>query len=131
MTLRGHSDRVWSVAFSPDGKRIVSGSTVDSTIKVWDAVGGAEVLTLPSDGPVFGVAFSPDGKRIISCSFAGTVKVWDSATGTELMTLVFGHGIGVSSVAFSPDGKTIAAGSYDSIIKLWESGTRAAVGGSE
>jgi len=112
MTLRGHSERVWSVAFSPDGKRIVSGSSVDHTVRVWDAGGGAEVLTLPSDGPVHSVAFSPDGKRIISGSMAGTVKVWDSATGTELMTLR-GHSDRIWSVAFSPDGKTIAAGTDD------------------
>ncbi len=123
MTLRGHSERVWSVAFSPDGKRIVSGSSVDHTIKVWDAGSGAEVLTLPSDGPVFSVAFSPDGKRIISGSMAGTVKVWDSATGAELMTLRE-HSDRIWSVAFSPDGKTIAAGTEktgDDSIKLWES----------
>ena len=94
---------------------------MDHTIKVWDAGSGAEVLTLPGDGPVMGVAISPDGKRIISGSLAGTVKVWDSATGTELMTLVVGYETDVSAVAFSPDGITIAAGTYDSSIKLWES----------
>jgi WD40 repeat protein len=98
---------------------------------VWDAVSGAEVLTLPGDGPVLGVAISPDGKRIISGSMAGTVKVWDSATGTEFMTLVVGNRDDVSSVAFSPDGKTIAAGCFGNIIKLWESGPRPTVGGSE
>jgi len=123
MTLRGHSERVWSVAFSPDGRRIVSGSSVDPTIKVWDAGGGAEVLTLHGDGPAMGVAFSPDGKRIISGGMAGTVKVWDSAAGTELMTLVVGLESDISSVAFSPDGKTIAAGSFDDRIRLWESTT--------
>ncbi len=130
MTLRGHSDEVHGMAVSSDGKRIVSGSW-DPTIKVWDAVGGAEVLTLPGDGPVLGVAISPDGKRIISGSLAGTIKVWDSATGTELMTLVVGNRDDVSSVAFSPDGKTIAAGCFENIIKLWESGPRPVVGGSE
>jgi WD40 repeat protein len=125
MTLRGHSERVWSVAFSPDGMRIVSSSSVDPTIKVWDAVSGDEVLTLHGDGPAMGVAFSPDGKRIISGGMAGTVKVWDSATGAELMTLIVGNEVGVSSVAFSPDGKTIAAGIYGNIIKLWESTTPA------
>jgi WD40 repeat protein len=123
MTVRGHSERVWSVAFSPDGKRIVSGSSVDPTVRVWDAGSGAEILTLPSDGPVFSVAFSPDGKRIISGSMAGTVKVWDSATGAELMTLRE-PGDRIWSVAFSPDGKTIAAGTEetdDDSIRLWES----------
>ena len=123
MTLRGHSDEVTAMAFSPDGKRIVSGSSVNPTVRVWDVGGGAEVLSLPSDGPVLSVAFSPDGKRIISGSMAGTVKVWDSATGAELMTLRE-HSDRIWSVAFSPDGKTIAAGTEeagDDSIRLWES----------
>jgi len=120
VTRQRHSERAWSVAFSPDGKRIVSGSWMDPTVKVWDVGGGAEVLSLPSDGPVLGAAFSPDGKRIISGSKAGTVKVWDSATGTELVTLQ-GDSDRIWSVAFSPDGKTIAAGCDDGNIRLWKS----------
>jgi WD40 repeat protein len=130
MTLRAHNSVVYSLALSPDGKRIVS-SGWDPTIKVWDVGSGAEVLALPGDGPVMDVAISPDGKRIISGSLAGTVKVWDSATGTELVTLVVGLETDVSSVAFSPDGKTIAAGSFDNSITLWESGPRPAAGGSD
>jgi WD40 repeat protein len=76
-TLKGHSDPVWSVSFSPDGKRIVSGSE-DKTLKVWDALTGLETLTLKGhSGPVSSVSFSPDGKRIVSGSWDKTVKVWD------------------------------------------------------
>ena len=76
-----HTDGVSSVAFSPDGKRIASGSK-DKTVKVWDAETGQEVLTLKGHPNwVTSVAFSPDGKRIVSGCPANTVKVWDAETG--------------------------------------------------
>ena len=75
------------MAFSPDGKRIVTGSG-DETVKVWDAETGQEVLTLKGHaGAVISVAFSPDGKRIVSGSEDRTVKVWDAETGQELLAL--------------------------------------------
>ncbi len=68
LTLKGHTDVVTSVAFSPDGKRIVSGSW-DQTVKVWDAASGQETLTLKGHTSCgYSVAFSPDGKRIVSGS---------------------------------------------------------------
>ena len=71
-----------SVAFSPDGKRIVSGSG-DKTVKVWDARTGQELLSLKGHTSVVcAVAFSPDGTRIVSGSWDKTVKVWD-ADGTR------------------------------------------------
>ena len=77
LTFKGHSKPVSSVSFSPDGKRIVSGSW-DKTLKVWDAQTGQETLTLNGHlGGVSSVSFSPDGKRIVSSSRDKTVKVWD------------------------------------------------------
>jgi WD40 repeat protein len=65
------------VSFSPDGKRIVSGS-FDLTLKVWDAETGQETLTLKGhSNDVWRVSFSPDGKRIVSGSTDKTVKIWD------------------------------------------------------
>jgi len=81
LTLTGHSHIVLSVSFSPDGKRIVSGS-YDNTLKVWDAQTGQETLALNGHSDrVSSVSFSPDGKRIVSCSGksrkSGEIKVWD------------------------------------------------------
>ena len=98
------------MAFSADGKRIVSGSQ-DNTVKVWDADKGTELLTLKGHTNwVNSVAFSADGKRIVSGSWDNTVKVWDADKGTEMLTLK-GHTGWVTSVAFSPDGKRIVSGS--------------------
>ena len=85
-TFEGHSDWVNSVAFSPDGSRVLSGSY--KTIKLWDAATGA--LCAPSRGiltAVFSVAFSPDGARVLSGSFDKTMKLWDAATGALVRTL--------------------------------------------
>jgi len=118
LTLRGHSKWVSSVAFSPDGNRIVTGSD-DATAKVWDAQSGKELLTLSGHaGPVYSVAFSPDGTRIVTGNDDKTAKVWNAQSGKELLTLE-GHPDHVYSVAFSPDGTRIVGSSYKT-VKVWD-----------
>ena len=83
-----------SVAFDPQGRRIVSGSG-DGTVRVWDADTGAELHCLRGHaGWVKSVAFDPQGRRIVSGSDDGTVRVWDAATGTELHCLRGHDGMG-------------------------------------
>ncbi len=118
-TLTGHTDRVISVAFSPDGKRLASAGW-DQAAKVWDAASGQEMLTLKGHTkPVTSVAFSPDGKRLASASHDRTVMVWDTMSGQETLTLQ-GHTNMVTSVAFSADGKRLASSSNDGTVKVWD-----------
>jgi WD40 repeat protein len=111
-----HSDSVYSVAFSPDGKTIATVSGYN-TVKLWN-LEGKELQTLKGHNDSVGsVAFSPDGKTIATGSQDKTVKLWN-LEGKELQTLK-GHSDSVRSIAFSPDGKTIASGSKDKTVKLW------------
>jgi len=122
MTLHLNQDGVWDVAFSPDGRHIITGGE-DSTIKVWDAQTGAETMTLRGhEDWIESMAFSPDGQRIVSGSGDGTIRLWNAQSGAELMTLQ-GHRDWIRSVAFSPDGKQIASASNDRTIKLWDAQT--------
>jgi hypothetical protein len=120
--LHGHSDQIWGVAFSPDGRWIASGSK-DRTAKVWEAASGKELLTLRGhSGRILSVAFSPDGRRIVTGSEDQTAKVWEATSGEELLTLK-GRSDRVLSVAFSPDGQRIVTGSYDQTAKVWQAAT--------
>jgi WD40 repeat protein len=115
----GHSSFVsMSVAFSPDGKFLATGSQ-DNSIKLWNVETGWQLKSL--DGhteAVNSVAFSPDGKILASGSGDQTIKLWNVENGQEINSL-HGHTHFVQSVAFSPDGKTLASGSMDKNIKLW------------
>ncbi len=110
--------QVTSVAFSPDGQRIATGS--GRYAQVWDAASGRELLVLKGrSAGIYSVAFSPDGKRIVTGSFGLTANVWDATSGQELFILT-GHGGRISAVAFSPDGNQIATASADATVKLWD-----------
>jgi WD40 repeat protein len=120
--LEGHEGYVRSVAFSPDGKHIVSGSS-DCTVRVWNAVTFEHLAQLEGhEGYVRFVAFSPDGKHIVSCSDDRTVRVWNAVTFEQLAQLE-GHEGYVRFVAFSPDGKHIVSGSSDCTVRVWNAVT--------
>ncbi|HZR39186.1 MAG TPA: protein kinase [Ktedonobacteraceae bacterium] len=121
-TYRGHSDIVTSAAWSPDSKRIASGS-FDKTVQVWNATTGSSPFTYPGhSNTVTCVAWSPDGKLIASSSFDKTVQVWpplrSSSEGNSLYTY-HGHSDIVYALAWSPDGKRIASGGFDKTVRVW------------
>jgi len=98
---------VKSIAFSPDGKFLVSAAD-DRTIRLWDVSTGKEIRVFVGHTlAVNYVSFAPDGKSIASASSDGTVRVWEVATGRELLKMV--HGDPVKALAFSPDGQLLAA----------------------
>jgi WD40 repeat protein len=110
-----------SVAFSPDGETLASGTGSEGeTVMLWDVASGTLRSTLSGHkAAIETVAFSPDGKLLASGSDDTKVKLWDVASGTLRKTLS-GHSDGVFSVAFSPDGKLLASGSGDTMVKLWD-----------
>ncbi len=124
-----HSEFVLSVAYSPDGGRIVSGS-YDKTLRIWDAQTGAPIGE-PLGGheySVRSVAYSPDGSRIVSGSEDNTLRIWDAQTGAPIGEPLSGHEDSVWSVAYSPNGSRIVSGSSDNTLRIWDAQTGAPIG---
>ncbi len=95
LSFKGHTDHVFAVAYSPDGKRVASAS-LDDTIIIWDAGNADPLLTLKGhSGRIVSVAFHPDGQRVATGGDDSTIKLWDVETGKQLSTLK-GHENGVS-----------------------------------
>jgi len=111
-----HQGPTLTVAISPDGKTLASGSK-DTTVKLWKSNGNLLHTLRSHQAPVYDVKFSPDGEIIASASMDRTIKLWRK-NGTLWKTLR-GHQAIVRKVAFSPDGKTLASVSEDGSMKLW------------
>ncbi len=114
-----HQGRVEAVAFSPDGKTVLTGSG-DRTARLWDTATAKPFgAPLQHQGSVTGVAFSPDGKTVLTGSVDQTARLWDAATARPLGAPLQHQGV-VEAVAFSPDGKTVLTASAEQTARLWD-----------
>ncbi|HOD82646.1 MAG: translocation protein TolB [Planctomycetes bacterium ADurb.Bin126] len=119
VSLKGHTDNVWSFSWSPDGRLALTGS-FDKTVRVWEVESGRFLRMLDGHAQrVRSVAWSPDGRLALSGSLDATVRVWDVESGRWLRVLG-GRTIGVWSVAWSPDGRRALSGADDKTVRVWD-----------
>jgi WD40 repeat protein len=122
-TLAGHSGWIHSLAFSPAGTLLASGS-YDQTVKLWDVANGTESVTLRGHSDnVYGVAFSPDGQLLASGSWDGTVKLWNISQRREEKIASPVPSVPITSVAFTGNGDYLVIGAYlngNGVILVWD-----------
>lgn len=120
--LIGHRKPLGSIAFSPDGRRLVTGDGDGRTI-VWERGSGRRLQTFSRNNfQVFQAAFSPDGRRVATASLDRSCRVWDSETGREVLPPLL-HEDGVQSVEFSADGQQLVTGGLDFSVRIWNAQT--------
>ncbi|MCP3063996.1 WD40 repeat domain-containing protein [Myxococcus sp. K38C18041901] len=121
-TMEGHEGEVRGIAWSPDGKRLASGSR-DHDARVWDVETGEQLHAFGrQEGQVTSVAFSPDGALLAVGNLGWRIHLYDLDTGEKVTTLK-GHQQSVLSVTFHPSGRWLASGASDDTVRVWEVAT--------
>ena len=117
--MRGNEDPVNSVAFSPDGLRVVSAGD-DGTARIWRVGTGAPVQVLRGHADyVNEAAFSPDGRTVVTASSDQSARIWNLRTGRTVLTL-HGHRDFMTGASFSPDGRQVVTSGLDQTARVWE-----------
>ena len=119
--LRGHGDGFPDCppVFTPDGSRLVSGST-DGTVRIWDmSLVERNGILRGHESYVYDVAFSPNGEQVASAAWDGTARLWDATTGRQTGLLKHETGI-ITSVAYSRDGRRLATAERERGVTLWD-----------
>lgn len=116
--LSGHKRQVFAVAFSPNGKFLMTASLEENGTRLWNTTTGELIAACDGSSPVL----SPDSRLVLTISKKRTVKLWDVATGKLKLTLT-GHEGDITSTSFSADGSKLATGSDDGTVKLWDTAT--------
>ncbi len=123
MSVLQTDDKIYNVAWSPDGSILASVSW-ENSIFLYEANSKEKLRTLHGEGvAVFGIAWSPDGSSLASGSVGDRVTIWDAASGEPLHILSGHSGSMVSTVAWSPDGSLLASGAEDATVILWDAAT--------
>ena len=120
LTLKGHTDTINALTFTPNGEMLASGSD-DGTIRLWDSSTGTQLLSLSSE-KTNSLAFSMDGKTLASISNFSQIQLWNISTGRQLTSLKEQND-SVTVLAFSADSNILASGSRDGVIQLWDIST--------
>jgi WD40 repeat protein len=116
--LSGHRHRVLDVAFSPDGRSLLSASA-DGTARIWNVADGKlEQVLRGHDEAVESAAFSSDGRRVVTASADGTVRVWH--VGDDRSVIMHGHAGQVLSARFNHDGDRVVSAGQDGTIRVWD-----------
>ena len=113
--LRGHTQHVYHVAFSPDGQTLVSSGN-GGMVRLWDVAAAKNLATLGPIASLNCIALSADGKTLVA---ADEIELWNMATRKKIATLREDTPLATTCLAFSPDGKTLASARFDDEIQLW------------